>query len=489
MTLRRPGASIRSKLALALWGPALLTFVLAGAGLAVFQSLTLERRARQIMAPYAELVAVGTDAAVAFEDPVRAQEILDTLRASPQLRAAELFLADGRLLASFQRTPDASPPLPPAGPDGVRLGHDTAELVQALPREARLRLRMDLGPLREQSRQVLWLFGAGVLVLLAVTLAQFAVLQRTIVAPTALLTDAAELVRARADYRQRVPASGADDVGRLGRSFNAMMEAIQERERDIVRLNRELERRVAERTAQLEAANKELEAFAYSVSHDLRSPLRHVDGFLGMLRARIGPALDEESAHYMALISDAAVRMGALIDALLAFSRMGRNELATARVDLGLLVREAVAELEPEARGRTIDWRISDLPVVAGDRTMLRLVLVNLISNALKFTQPRERAEIQIGCQPGPAAEVVVFVRDNGVGFDLKFAGKLFGVFQRLHAAHEFEGTGVGLANVRRVIGRHGGRTWAEAVVGAGATFYFSLPRREEDGEGNLGGS
>jgi PAS domain S-box-containing protein len=241
-------------------------------------------------------------------------------------------------------------------------------------------------------------------------------------------------------------------------------------------LRDKIDREVKRRSSELESMNKELEAFAYSVSHDLRAPLRHISAYSQLLQAKASTTpLDETCQRYIVTIVESAKRMGNLIDDLLAFSKIGRAETQTSLVSLSQLVTEAVSEIRQEAEGRSIVWKIGALPECRGDRSMLRLALVNLLSNAIKFTQTRSPARIEIGCVNGSAGEAVVFVRDNGVGFDMKYANKLFGVFQRLHQSEAFEGTGIGLATVQRIIHRHGGKVWAEGLVDKGATFYFSL--------------
>jgi len=229
----------------------------------------------------------------------------------------------------------------------------------------------------------------------------------------------------------------------------------------------------------LEAANKELEAFSYSVSHDLRAPLRHIDGYASLLRKAVDQSLNEKAARYLQTISDAAKQMGQLIDDLLVFSRMGRQEMLRTTVNLDQLIQSILFDLRLDLQGRHVSWKIASLPEVKGDPSMLRQVWMNLLTNALKFTSAKTTAVIEIGVESSSSDEIVLYVRDNGVGFDMQYAPKLFGVFQRLHRADEFEGTGIGLANVRRIVHRHGGRTWADGLPDKGATFYVALPRGE----------
>ncbi len=260
--------------------------------------------------------------------------------------------------------------------------------------------------------------------------------------------------------------------------LTAIMTDITERKLAEIRLRElytDLERKVAERTADLEKANRELESFSYTVSHDLRAPLRHINGFFEMFRREMGDMPNEKARHYMEVISDSVKRMGQLIDDLLTFSRMGRADLAVKPVDMESLAGNVVKDLSDEIKARSISVSRNPLPAAKGDMAMLRVVLVNLLSNAVKFTSKNEHPAIEIGCET-KNGENVYFVKDNGAGFDMKYADKLFGVFHRLHSDKEFEGTGIGLATVKSIIQRHGGRIWAEGEVGKGACFYFTLP-------------
>ncbi|MBI5505418.1 MAG: CHASE3 domain-containing protein [Deltaproteobacteria bacterium] len=309
--------------------------------------------------------------------------------------------------------------------------------------------------------------------------------------PMHLLAAAARRV-GRGELDQAVVVNSNDEVGVLSVAFNQMttnlrtlmatltstnvaLEAeILERKQaqaEIHQLNAELN----QRATQLEEANKELESFSYSVSHDLRAPLRHVQGYVELLERVTEGKLPEKAGRYLRTITDASIEMGQLIDDLLEFSRTGRAEMQATAVALDSLLQDSIRDLEMATQGRTIVWEIAPLPHVMGDPAMLRQVLANLVGNAVKYSRQRDPAQIAIGCAGEENGRAILFVRDNGAGFDMKYVDRLFGVFQRLHRAEEFEGTGIGLATVRRIITRHGGRVWAEATPNEGATFYFTV--------------
>jgi light-regulated signal transduction histidine kinase (bacteriophytochrome) len=262
-------------------------------------------------------------------------------------------------------------------------------------------------------------------------------------------------------------------MAQLSQTNQELVKEISERrhaEEEVSKLNRQLE----QRAGLLEATKKELEIFSYSVSHDLRAPLRHINGFAKLLHDHCNTTLDATAQDYLKLIQDAAKNMGRLVDDLSKMGQIGRQELVCRPTDLNSLVARVLQELRPEYEGRQIDWRIGELPSVDCDPGLMKQVFANLLSNAVKYTRPREQAVIEVGQITGEG-EPAIFIRDNGAGFDQQYAHKLFGVFQRLHTAQEFEGTGVGLAIVQRIVQKHGGRIWAQAEVDKGATFFLAL--------------
>jgi signal transduction histidine kinase len=408
---------------------------------------------------------------------------------NPQWVQVRLLLPSGRQIYPLA-SGDAQEP---GGADIRRLEKPVDHLDKSL---ATLVVSLDLAPtiarLGRQTRELALLLFA-MLGIMWVTLAL--VIEFAVRKPVFILAEAANRLSA-AEYDAPLPRTGADEVGMLVQAFASMRDELrrqraelqeehqrvvdearerQRAEAEVRLLNSLLEQRVAQRTAELEAANRELESFSYSVSHDLRAPLRAIDGFSHLLEADYRELLDEDGRHYLETVRANAGKMAQLIDDILAFSRMGRQEIARQVVDVAELTREVFAELQAPIAGHRLRLDVQALPPARGDRAMLRQVLVNLLANAIKFSSTRDEGVIEVGCSEGPQ-ENEYFVRDNGVGFDMQYADKLFGVFQRLHTAYEFPGTGIGLAIVKRIVTRHGGRVWAEGKVDGGATFRFTLP-------------
>jgi light-regulated signal transduction histidine kinase (bacteriophytochrome) len=315
------------------------------------------------------------------------------------------------------------------------------------------------------------------------------------------VTEVARQVMTRRDYSQRVTKTTEDEIGYLVEAFNEMLAEVGHRvevtqaaqrelehevaervraEDELRRLNLELEQRVTDRTAQLAGVNKELEAFSYSVSHDLRAPLRAIAGFANLLIEDHGEDLNKEARRKLEVIVGESHRMGSLIDDLLAFSRLGRKVMQAVELDMTELVRSVHEALVQQHQGMPVEFRLGALPRGNGDRVLLGQVWTNLLSNAFKFSSRREQPLVEVNAI-SDEKEHIYFVRDNGAGFDPRYQSKLFEVFQRLHDSSEFPGTGVGLALVRRIVSRHGGRVWAEGRPDAGATFYFTLPKEQSD--------
>jgi signal transduction histidine kinase len=407
--------------------------------------------------------------------------------------AAVLYDKSGHVFAGYPAgvAGDVVPAEP--GPDGYRfergllIGFQPVEEAGSR-RLGTLYLASDLGAIYETFRLsgVIGLAVMAVALLAAYLLAR--ILQGTIAQPVLTLAEIAKAVSTRQDYSVRAPKLGADELGALTDAFNQMLGRIAEQKDELQRYAADLEQRVEERThelqerneslrrnaAELLAANTELDAFAYSVSHDLRAPLRSIDGFSQILLEDYAGKLDEAGCESLQRVRAASQRMGTLIDDLLKLARVTRAEIRTEVVDLSGMARDIAADLQRATPERQVEFAIAPGLTARGDARLLRVALDNLLRNSWKYTakQPAPRVEFRSADANGGQA---FMVRDNGAGFDMKYADKLFGVFQRLHSAADFEGTGIGLATVRRIINRHGGRIWAEGAVDQGATFYFTL--------------
>lgn len=475
--------SIRTKLKLAILFISGLSVVLVFAGFFIYEYVTSRESLANDLITKADILAENINAAISFRDSADAARVLKSLATQRHIISAALFDNGGELFASYRRSGSSDALPSKLSHDGWAYGDNNLFLFEPVllngTRIGTIYLSMDL-ELRSQRLisyteiAVLVLFGSF---LIAYSLT--APLANSISQPILDLAGTARRVSEKQDFSIRAAKTTSDETGILGDSFNDMLGKIEDREREIQTLNSELESRVRLRTSQLESANKELEAFSYSVSHDLRAPLRHIDGFAHLLQKNYGPSVDEKGQRYISTISQSAKQLGQLIDELLVFSRMGRTEMQQAQLDMAQLLGEVLDELRNEITEHATELLCQALPVVNGDRAMLKLVWMNLLSNAIKYSGKRPDPKIEIGCTE-QGSEFVFYVRDNGAGFDMRYSEKLFGVFQRLHRSEEYEGTGIGLANVKRIVTRHNGRVWAQGAVDKGATFYFSMPKNGE---------
>ncbi len=470
-----------------------LVLVLTSAAFVTYQVVTFRQTMRNNLATRSRILAANSTAALAFANEADATEILAALKYDPHMVAAALYTQDGRVLATYPVA--ASADLIPAAlqPDGYRF--ERGRLVGFTPVAQGGNERLGTLYLASDTKAVsdaLRLSGIIAVVVLAIAMlaayALAAALQGRISAPILALAETATAASTRQDYSVRAPKFGEDELGTLTDAFNQMLGRIEEQKQQLQQHALVLEQRVAERTQELEhrnealrrntaellAANTELDAFAYSVSHDLRAPLRSIDGFSHVLLEDYGARLDDVGRDSLHRVRAASQRMATLIDDLLKLARVTRAEMRTEPVDLTRMAQEIVADIERATPDRQVEFAIAPGLVAQGDSRLLRVVLDNLLRNGWKYTAKRQQARVEFTAVNENSGRVFV-IRDNGAGFDMQYVDKLFGVFQRLHSAAEFEGTGVGLATVRRIVNRHGGRIWAEGAVDQGASFYFTL--------------
>ena len=507
--------SVRRRLVLAMLATTCIALLVAAGAMLYQDARVYERTLLQDLSTQADILGRSSAAALSFDDSRAAEENLAMLRAKPTIRAAALYNARGTLFATYARDEGrANAEIPSvADREGVHVRGDSAVLfrpvttLQGSPLGT-LYLKAEYDA-EKHVRGYLGILALVVLGALGVSLVVSWWLQSTVTTPILAMRDIAREVVETRDFALRATKTTDDEIGYLADAFNRMLSEIEQRsseleqtneslagevarrerveaelrrvEDELRQLNTDLEERVVERTEQLAAANKELESFSYSVSHDLRAPVRAIVGFSKLLAEHHEEALDDEAKRKLGIVRSEAARMGTLIDDLLAFSRLGRQSLQMRSVDMGELVRLNFEQLKLQNPGSPHELQLGHLPPALGDRSLLAQVWINLLSNAFKFSGKKEKPTIEVNAI-SDAAEHTYFVRDNGAGFDPRYAAKLFGVFQRLHDQTDFPGTGVGLALVHRIITRHGGRVWAEGQPGQGATFYFTLPRSSNNG-------
>jgi signal transduction histidine kinase len=445
-----------------------------------YEFITFRQTTVRQLSTLGKILAENSTAALAFQNPTEGNEILSALKAEPHIVAACLYDADGNLFSTFPADV-LKESFPPTVNKSMGYFFEASHLIGFEPVvEGKLALgtlflKSDMGAMYE--RFMLYAILALLIIVLSLLLAYLLSkrMQKQITIPILRLALTAEAISNRQDYSVRAEKSGNDEIGLLTDAFNHMLGTLEKQTDEIMSFNQKLEQNIKDRTHELQSANKELEAFSYSVSHDLRAPLRSIHGYMNIFSEDYFHQLDDEGKRLISVSIANARKMGQLIDDLLEFSQLGRKAMRKVEVDMKELVTDVWKEQTEMAPGREIELRMQTIHMAHAERVTIRQVWTNLISNAIKYSMNSKSAVIQIGSYLD-GLNVVFYVRDNGAGFDMKYYEKLFGVFQRLHSEDEFDGTGVGLAIVARIISKHEGKVWAEAAVGEGATFYFSLP-------------
>jgi len=460
-----------------------MALVLACMAFIGYDWITFRNNTARNLSIQAEVIAANTASAMIFDDPESARKSLDVLRFSPNILSAGIHTTDQKAFASYFRPGTTEAPRLPDLPASQPTAHAfrSRRIIVVVPILSENRsigtVYIESDSQALYSRLARYVGIATIVFVISLVAARLGstVFRRSVSAPIVKLADVAKVVARDKNYTVRAPATpDMEEVATLVEAFNEMLFAIQKRDAELLAARGTLERKVEERTAELEAANKELEAFSYSVSHDLRAPLRSVDGFAQALLEDYGDKLDDFGKQNLQRVRAAASRMGMLIDDLLKLSRVTRAEMRREKSDLSAIAKSIAQSLEEAEPERKVDFKIEDGLAADGDPRLLRVALENLLRNAWKYTSRHDHARIEFG-RSKENGKSIFYVRDDGAGFDPRYADRLFGAFQRLHGVSEFPGTGIGLATVQRIIRRHGGEVWAEAEVEKGATFYFSV--------------
>lgn len=476
--MRGPRRSIQRKLMTVMMLTTSIILLITSSAFFIYEVVIFRQTSVNNLTTIGKMIASNSTAALAFDSQEDANDILDALKAEKHIVAANLFAQDSSIFASYSRLDSSEHHLFPSYPDQLGFYFERDALKGYLPvqegnqRLGTLYIHSDLDEIYNRMTTYVGIAAIFIMVALIIAFLLARRLYRGITKPIFKLTVAARAISEEKDYRVRVDKFNDDELGILTDSFNLMLSEIES-------FNEVLENKVEERTKELEMVNKELESFSYSISHDLRAPLRTAHGFMEIFSEDYVDKLDDEARRIMDKVLISIKKMTLLIDDILEFSRLGRQELIKSKVSMDELVMEVWEEQMIGQEQRTIHFERKDLPGVNGDRKTLKQVWVNLISNAIKYSRQKELAKIEIGSYE-KNGDTIYYVKDNGAGFSMDYYSKLFGVFQRLHNDREFEGTGAGLAIVQRILKKHGGDIWAEAKPGEGATFYFTVEEKQK---------